>query len=263
MSETPKFQGTGDKPQRLAELEKELVLNSFKERGAALAEINQGELYKPAFNSFEDYCQQRWKMTRSYAYRLIQASAVAREMLPIGNIATESQARALLKLPAETRATVFADALKRAEAEGRSLAAKDMEPGTVTTPASAVPITDSTIPQSPSQDQASIQDQLRELWTKAGEADRHCFLKWVATAPNVVAEEAGEEDRYRCNSCEETFEDDSDAVTLYECGDCGSIFSETSTGSNRCPDCNRFASVLTHSGCPHCEEGELEETEGI
>jgi predicted RNA-binding Zn-ribbon protein involved in translation (DUF1610 family) len=57
-----------------------------------------------------------------------------------------------------------------------------------------------------------------------------------------------------CQSCEEVIED---PVTLYECGECGTIFSRENSAdgnSHKCPDCNRFAAKLTAHGCPDCEE---------
>src|SRR5215467_1413999 len=44
--------------------------------------------------TFEDYCRERWKMSRIHAHRMIEASEVAGNLLPVGNVPkTESQAR--------------------------------------------------------------------------------------------------------------------------------------------------------------------------
>jgi ribosomal protein L37AE/L43A len=67
--------------------------------------------------------------------------------------------------------------------------------------------------------------------------------------------------RFECNSCGETFEDETEGVALYECGECGSTFTrETSANDNhQCPDCNKFGSKVSDVGCPSCNEGELEQ----
>jgi hypothetical protein len=57
--------------------------------GNALLEIRDSELYRQDFKTFEDYCRQRWKMSRFYAHRLIDASEVFNNLLPIGNVADQ------------------------------------------------------------------------------------------------------------------------------------------------------------------------------
>lgn len=86
---------------RLAECEAviERGQRSFIEVGAALLEILDARLYKETHSTFEDYCRDRWDFGRTYASRLIKASLVTEELLPIGNIpATETQARELVPL---------------------------------------------------------------------------------------------------------------------------------------------------------------------
>jgi DNA-directed RNA polymerase subunit RPC12/RpoP len=66
---------------------------------------------------------------------------------------------------------------------------------------------------------------------------------------------------YLCPDCDDVIEE---PVALYECGECGTIFSRaTSANDNhQCPDCNKFASKLTAHGCPDCEV-ELEVVKAI
>lgn len=45
---------------------------------------------------------------------------------------------------------------------------------------------------------------------------------------------------------------------IYECGSCGTVFSFDNEGSNRCPDCNKFAAKYCDISCTQCE-GEAEE----
>lgn len=83
---------------------------AFVECGTALALIRDERLYRGSFTTFEDYCLERWQMSRPHAYRLIEASEIAAAVSPIGDIANEGQARELTGLPAETQREVFAAA---------------------------------------------------------------------------------------------------------------------------------------------------------
>ena len=46
-------------------------IENFVDAGNALSEIRDKRLYRFGFDTFEDYCQKRWQLSRSYAYRLI------------------------------------------------------------------------------------------------------------------------------------------------------------------------------------------------
>lgn len=108
---------------RLAELEAVIKdgLMTFIDVGASLLEIRNSRLYRHEYGTFEQYCREKWQMTRRSANRLIQAHEVITNLGPIGPISsdlvpigtiptTESQARPLSKLePAEQR-----DAWKKA-----------------------------------------------------------------------------------------------------------------------------------------------------
>lgn len=77
-------------------------LETFLEVGQALMTIRDKRLYRLQFRTFEDYCRERWGMSRIHAHRMIEASEVVSNVLPIGNIPrTESQARPLTKLEPE------------------------------------------------------------------------------------------------------------------------------------------------------------------
>lgn len=75
--------------------------------GTALATIRDGGLYRATHATFEDYCRERWGMDRTYAHRVMAASVVHRNLLPVGNILpeTERQTRPLaaLKDPEQQR----------------------------------------------------------------------------------------------------------------------------------------------------------------
>jgi DNA-directed RNA polymerase subunit RPC12/RpoP len=77
---------------------------------------------------------------------------------------------------------------------------------------------------------------------------------WIAKNPDAIA--------WRCADCEAEFTDgdaDQGQGPLLECGECESRFTYQAEGSNRCPDCNRFAAKVADLACPECGEGGLEE----
>lgn len=113
---------------RFVELETtiERGLAEFVEVGRALAEVRDSRLYRDDHATFDDYCRERWGMSRSYAQRTIAASEVA-AMLPNGNVPTnEAQARELAPLSGDEEAIVGAwrEAQADAEALGTNLSAK-------------------------------------------------------------------------------------------------------------------------------------------
>jgi hypothetical protein len=69
--------------------------------GNALLDIRDGRLYREEFGTFEEYCQQRWKMSRIRAHQLIQATEIASDLLTDVNTpkpTNEFQLRPLAKL---------------------------------------------------------------------------------------------------------------------------------------------------------------------
>lgn len=83
---------------------------TFVEVGLALAEIRDSKLFRSDFDTFEAYCQSKWKMGRRYANLLIESSAVVKS-LPMGTIVpTEGQARALSKVEPAKRVEVLTKA---------------------------------------------------------------------------------------------------------------------------------------------------------
>lgn len=83
-------------------------LNIWYQVGEALLHIRDNRLYRASHKTFEEYLNERWGMSRSRAHRLIDASQVAANLLPIGNIlANEAQARELVPFaPDEQRLIV-------------------------------------------------------------------------------------------------------------------------------------------------------------
>lgn len=91
-------------------------LSTFYEVGAALLAIRDGKLYRSSHRRFEDYCQERWKMSKPRAYQLIEAAETQRQMSTIVDKlpANEAQARTLSKVPKEDRAEIWEKVLESA-----------------------------------------------------------------------------------------------------------------------------------------------------
>lgn len=82
-------------------------LQTFLEVGAALTEIRDRKLYRRDYKTFDAYLKIKWKASRSWACRQIQAAETAK-MLPMGNEpVTERQLRPLAKLPLDQRAAAW------------------------------------------------------------------------------------------------------------------------------------------------------------
>jgi len=75
-------------------------VGAFYKVGCALAKIRDSRLYRETYDTFEDYCKDRWDMTRDYSYKLIGSSQVIENL---GTIVptNEAQTRPLTKLKPE------------------------------------------------------------------------------------------------------------------------------------------------------------------
>ena len=93
---------TSEESNRFQELEIILAkgLLTFVDVGNALLEIRDSRLYREKFDTFEDYCRQRWRMTKSRANQLVAAVEVAGNLTTTVAIAptSERQIRPLAKL---------------------------------------------------------------------------------------------------------------------------------------------------------------------
>lgn len=95
-------------------------IQAFYQVGSALREIRDHKLYKVlGYTRFEDYCEERWDMSRIHAYRLEAASNVIDnlKMLPNGLHflpTSERQIRPLAALPAEQQRKTWKKVLESA-----------------------------------------------------------------------------------------------------------------------------------------------------
>ena len=96
--------------ERLTELETviERGLQTFVEVGNALMEIRDGRLYRAEYDTFENYCWERWGMGASRARQLISAAEIVENLKSVTMVTqnvnntllpqTERQTRPLTKL---------------------------------------------------------------------------------------------------------------------------------------------------------------------
>jgi predicted Rdx family selenoprotein len=73
-------------------------LQTFREVGVALMEIRDSRLYRASFESFEDYCRERWQLGRDRAYQFIGAAEVIKAIGDDPALANEAQARELVEV---------------------------------------------------------------------------------------------------------------------------------------------------------------------
>lgn len=104
-------------------------LQTFVEVGASLLEIRDNRYYRQDFDTFEDYCRERWQISRPKAYRLIDAAQVAGNLSPIGDIQPthESQVRPLAKLELEQQREAWQTATRLSPKPTAELVTKIVE----------------------------------------------------------------------------------------------------------------------------------------
>ncbi len=81
--------------------------------------IKDGRLYREGFKTFEDYCRERWGVSRIRAHQLIDSVRVEENLLTIVNTgaffpATESQARILVPLEPDEQREVWVRPIEKA-----------------------------------------------------------------------------------------------------------------------------------------------------
>lgn len=145
---------------RLTILEESLTrdMQTFKAVGAALAEIRDARLYRATHGTFEDYCRERWGMSRQRAFQLTEAAGVVGRLSTTVDTApaTESQARPLTRLLPEQQPIAWQAAQAAAAADSRPVTAKDVARAVNTikraeTPKEETPQEDPQPPQEPTE----------------------------------------------------------------------------------------------------------------
>lgn len=84
-------------------------LQTFYEVGTALVAIRDKRLYRAAHTTFEDYCRERWQMSRQRALQFIDASEVVANLttIVVTPPANEAQARPLVALEPDAQRVVW------------------------------------------------------------------------------------------------------------------------------------------------------------
>jgi phage N-6-adenine-methyltransferase len=99
-------------------------LETFVVVGQALLAIRDQRLYRMQYLTFEEYCRERWELSRPYAYQLMDAATVVHHVSAVADIlpANEAQARPLAALRPDEQGQVWRRALETAP-NGRLTAA--------------------------------------------------------------------------------------------------------------------------------------------
>ncbi|BAY35543.1 hypothetical protein H6G64_31450 [Calothrix sp. FACHB-156] len=101
---------------RRLEAKVERGLRAFWEIGQALRQIQDQRLYRQHYKNFEEYCINRWEMSRRSAYQLMEAASVYENVRHGAQIlpANERQARPLTVLPPEKQREAWNKAVSTA-----------------------------------------------------------------------------------------------------------------------------------------------------
>lgn len=100
-------------------------METFLDVGRALMAIRDDRLYRATHATFDDYCRERWNISRKYAYRTINAAMVIENLSPMGDIlpTNERQARPLTALEPEQQREAWQKAVESAP-DGKPTAAQ-------------------------------------------------------------------------------------------------------------------------------------------
>ena len=105
----------------LSELEQviERGLKTFVEVGEALGRIRDERLYKAEYDTFEEYCRERWQLSKARVYQLVNASQVNHNLSTTVDFLpqTESQTRPLALLEPEHQAEAWQQAVNNSNGQ--------------------------------------------------------------------------------------------------------------------------------------------------
>lgn len=93
---------------------------TFLKVGLALGEVRDSRLYRAEFESFEDYCDKKWSLTRTRAYQIMSAALTANEVSKkLDTDLNEAQARAIKPVLDEHGADAAAAVISDAHESGK------------------------------------------------------------------------------------------------------------------------------------------------
>lgn len=94
--DSPALSGTERQDLATCEAAIDTLRTAFAAAGKALQVIRAGKLYRETHATFEGYLADRWEMSTSQAYRLIEVWPLAERLSPMGDKLNERQVRELL-----------------------------------------------------------------------------------------------------------------------------------------------------------------------
>lgn len=127
---------------RKAELENIIAteLAGFYRCGDALMEINNDRLYLEEYDTFDEYCREKWGMTPRRGYQLIEAAEIVKRCEPVVHIPNERAARPMAGLPPKEQlkvAKVLAKSTEKLTAKSVAQAVSQVRGGLASTLAQA------------------------------------------------------------------------------------------------------------------------------
>lgn len=163
---------------RLIELESTIESNVAMV-GKALFEIREGKLYRATHKTFEEYCQERFAMSRNYINRQIKAAEIIETLVPKGTktAITETQVRPLTKLPeSEQRQAAWTKAEKKAKDEGKPVAARHVEEAVAEARWPESVVVNGVAEEPKDSERISL---LKSTWNKASKKEKVQFAAWI------------------------------------------------------------------------------------
>lgn len=152
-------------------------LTSFIEVGEALSAIRDQRLYRATHGTFEDYCRERWKMSKRHCDRLIESADVVQNLGPTGpTITSERQARELARVEPERRQEVVE---KASVATGGKITAAALKEAAKPTPKTVEVVLEARLAGEEAEADSEQLWRLKSLWAKTGKKDRAAFVEWI------------------------------------------------------------------------------------
>ena len=182
------------KPERIQLEELETVISNgiqtFAEVGNALLAIREAKLYRAEHGTFEAYCLKRWGFNSSRARQLIGAAEIVDTLKSVTTVTppqSERVVRPLTKLPAAEQPAAWQAATDKAQSEGRTVRARDVEEAVEERKDRTVDPMDGEMRKAPKVAEVYTSETmvgLKRYWKQATKKERVAFIKWTETYEN-------------------------------------------------------------------------------
>ncbi len=169
-------------------------LQSFVEVAHALKEIRSKNYYRDVleYETFEQYCRDRWDMGRRYMNRLIAAGDVVDNLVPMGTIpSNERQTRPLTALTPEQQRQawqIVIESTPEGKITERSViqAVKKVAPKNVTDGEHPNEMNEA---MSPPEKESRYLGLLKKYWQSATASDRETFRLWIGESEQAEGQD--------------------------------------------------------------------------